>query len=250
MAKLNSFVLVFLLISISAGAAERLRFVTGDDYPPFVDQRHSEQGLSPALVRMVAKEMGVEIEIHALPWKRGYQSTLLNEFSATFPYVDSDQRRAEMVYSEPLYDTRNVLFVRALSVIQGPAEIKGKTACFPLGYAVEPRLRALLDSGQLDIVRPANMEACISLVNNGRADMVMVNEVLGHLLISDLGIEPDRFRVVNEWVQPLSHYLIAPRNHPDSGALIADFNRSLLRLKATSAYRQLIDRFLFLPPAP
>lgn len=149
---------VLALVCMPAVAwTQTVHLVTGDNYRPYVDRALPGGGLLAVLIRKVCAEMGREIEISFLPWRRAYRDTQNHGYSATFPYRHTDQRAREMLYLAPRVIGRVVAVVLRSAGWSMQALATGNPrVCRAIGYrstagypvlAIGRRWHALSDRG-------------------------------------------------------------------------------------------------------
>lgn len=227
---------------LSAGAAETLALVTGEDYPPYVDAQAPGGGLAVRLVQQVMQRMNVTARIDIAPWRRGYEETLRSRYDATFPYVHTAERERDFLYSAPLLQVRQSVFMSTdrRFAYRGPADLKGRRVCTPLGYAPAAALQPMIDSGEVERVTAASAASCPGLLVADRADFFIQDHRIGAALVARAGLS-SRIAAVGEPPFGTSEiHLIVPRNRPDAAGLIARFNAALKQVMTSGDYDRLL----------
>lgn len=243
------FVLLATVLLVTAAlqpghAADRLTLVTGEDYPPYVDAQEPGGGLAVQLVRQVATRMGVEVSLETAPWRRGYEDTLRGRYDATFPYVRTADRERDMLFSDPLIQVRQVVFMAAARrfAYRDPADLKGRRICTPLGYASAIALQPMLDRGEVQPVTAPSAAACPGLLTADRADVFIQDQRIGAALVARAGLARDIVAVGEPPVGRTEIHLIVPRSRPDAAGLIARFNAALAQLRTSGDYDRLLTQ--------
>jgi polar amino acid transport system substrate-binding protein len=227
-----------------AAASDRLALVTGEDYPPFVDAREPGGGLAVVLVRQVLDRMKLTATIDVAPWRRGYEETLRGRYDATFPYVRTAERERDFLYSEPLIQVRQAVFMAAdrRFAYRSPADLKGRRVCTPLGYAPAAALQPLIDRGEVQRVTAASAAACPGLLAADRADVFIQDLRIGQALVAKAGLARDVVAVGEPPFGTTEIHLIVPRSRPDAASLIARFNAALAQLRTSGDYERLLTQ--------
>lgn len=225
-----------------AGAAQPLSLVTGEDYPPFVDARAPGGGLAVQLVQQVIQRMGVTAAIEIAPWRRGYEETLRGRYDATFPYVRTAERERDFLYSEPLIQVRQAVFMAAERrfAYRGPADLKNRRVCTPLGYAPAPAIQAMIDRGEAERVSAASAASCPGLLVTGRADYFIQDLRIGQALVAKAGLAREVVAVSEPPFGTQEIHFIVPRSRPDAAGLIARFNAALAQIRTSGDYERLL----------
>lgn len=241
---------LWLLIGgVDAGRADQtLHLTTGNDYKPFSDESLPAGGLAAEIVAEVYHSMGVETSIDVLPWNRSYELAARGEYAATFPYVETEQREKDFIYSDPIY----VLETKAMALADTDwnaaslEDLEGRAYCRPLAYAIEntEEMHRMTKEERLTWHKPANMTKCVEMLDLGRVDFVLVSEPQGvHTAREVLG-SSDRVRFLDVSFDRHSLHVLFPRRRADSAEAVHSFNVGLLRLKASGRYDDIVSRHL------
>jgi len=232
------------LVCASASAAP-VRLVTGTDYPPFADPSLPSGGLTGALVQAAFAAAGLPTDVLQFePWKRGYADVLIGAADATFPYIRSPPREAEMLYSDPIYDIVLVALFRTGSGHQytGPDSLRGLSLCLPIGYGTSEPISGLIESKAVHIEQPATADLCLKELAGGRVDVfVGAVDLLDRRIAALFGPAPPFYRAAVP-VSQHSLYLIAARANPGAGDLVRRFNEGLALLHADGRYDEIVRR--------
>jgi polar amino acid transport system substrate-binding protein len=238
------------LLSLAVGllfggmaCAAPIRLVTGDEYAPFTGKALPEGGMLTELVQQVLRQAGHQPNLTWLPWKRGYLETLKGQFDATYPYLPSDQRKADYLFSAALYETTQRLFSRAGDALEpeNPEQLAGKRMCLPLGWQPAPHFARLLQQGQLQLHEPQDLTACARLVDMARDDFFIADSLLGERAIRQSGLAAERFSESRGVVGSNTLHFLVPRNRASAQQLIDEFDDSLRRLQESGEYQRILD---------
>lgn len=238
----------YRLLALSLGgllvppaAADTLRLVSGDDYPPFTGSTLAGGGVLTELVQQAFAAGGKAASIEFKPWPRGYEETLRLGYDATFPYLSTPRRMASYLFSDPLYEVNLRLYVRRDSPWQTGTrqELQKATFCLPAGYEVSGWVHA--ESHRLAFVRPRSMAQCHAMLQLGRVDVVISNpDELAWQAVPPLLSLPN-VRTLPEPVADVTLHLIIPRAHPDAQELLDVFNTGLQQLVSSGARDRLFQ---------
>jgi polar amino acid transport system substrate-binding protein len=230
--------LAFLALGTTPAAAETVALATGNGYAPFTDESLPGGGVATQLVRQVVERMGLTPEIRFLPWKRALDSTAAGEFVATFPYIRSTERGTQFLYSAPLFEVDNRVFVRKSDTrpVRRVEDLAGRTACNQLGSAHPHDLQQLIDSGKVRLETPKDLESCFKMLALGRADFVSINEFVGrHALHAALG-DSAAVDVAGPPLETVGLYLLVPRHAPGGEAFLRRFDAAMAAWKRSPAW--------------
>lgn len=236
----------FSLSAVWAESPATIRLVTGDNYAPFSDQNLPEGGLATHLIRYLFEQIDQPVDIEVSGWATGYQAALDGDYAGTFPYIESEQRLEDYLFSDPLFTVSSYAYVDQSSTINAsnPEDLAGLTLCLPEGFAHGQALNSLLESGSITRITPSDMPSCFAMLQSGEADFVKINRYVARELLRNAGVAHSAIRALPFPVETLSMHFIAPRNQSGSDALIAQVNRALAELQQDNEYARFIDDYL------
>ncbi len=236
-------VLLAGLLASCLSQAAPLRLVSGEEYAPYVGRELPGGGMLTEVVLAALAQVDYQTSLAWQPWKRGYQATLKGSYDATFPYLQSAEREADFLYSEPLYNVSQRIFTRQGQMIEPDRleNFSGKRLCYPLGWLTPAILKPLLDSHRLSRHEPPDLTTCAKLIALDRDDLFIADALLGQQAIRLSGIAATQFEVSQSELNSYGLHLIVPRSHPQGAQLITNFNRGLQQLMASGEYQRIVD---------
>ncbi len=226
-----------------------LDLVTGNDFAPFTGEDLPEGGLLTDIVRRAFGEVGLRYEVRFMPWRRGYDGVLAGRFLGTFPYVRTPDRAMEMLFSDPLLEVRQLVYLSVHSgmAFNGPEDFRGRRVCAPVGYALPPELAELAAAGALTRESPADLPACVRMVASGRVDAFVIDEFTGRSAVAKAAAG-EEIRVASLPYARAGQHLILSRSLPEAAAILAAFNAGLKKLKDGGAFEEMLLRHLSAAP--
>ncbi len=241
---LNLYIVTLLLLVWSVPPVQAISLVSGD-YWPHSGKELPNGGLSSEIIVAAFHEVGIAVNIEFLPWKRGYQKVLNHDFFGTFPYVKDDDREALFLFSDAILTARSGLFTLSDFKInyRDEHDLKGLKTCVPLGYSVK-EIQHLIDNQTLTVVTAIDDEACIAFLKLGRVHVYSMNEITAWASIQKLYGETKGFKMLNMPLTEYSYYLMVAKDHPDSRAILGQFNEGLKLIKENGRYQKIINKHL------
>jgi polar amino acid transport system substrate-binding protein len=223
-----------------------VRLVTGDDYAPFSDQNLPDGGLATHLVVYLFEQMDLPVRVDVTGWAEGYQAAHSGEFAGTFPYIQSTERQADFLYSDPMFSVSSFAYVDQSSSVRAssPEDLAGLTLCLPEGFAHGHALEGLVQSGAIKRVTPTDMPSCFAMLQTGEADFVKINRYVARELLRNAGVPHSAIRALPFSVETLSMHFIAPRSQAGSQVLIDQINHELVRMHQNGEFTPFIDDYL------
>ena len=233
------------LMPLTAEAEQTVRLVTGDDYKPFTDQTLPQGGMITGIVGHVFGKMGYRAEIEFHSWSRGYSLSKEGDFLGTFPYVKTPERMEEFYFSDPIYTITTLFFVRQDADISfvHDSDLKGLTACKPLGYHLRD-IQDLLDQDLIEVHRPNTMESCFRMLHRGRVDLVPINEHVGWGFAREIACQQEDFRVLERPLLEDGLHFIVTKKNPQGQDIVRQFNWILRQMRDESTLDAIIDRHI------
>ena len=154
------------------------------DFAPmgFTEDDGTIVGFDIDLANAVAEKMGVKVEVKPIDWdskamelSTGKIDVIWNGFSIT------DERRQEVLFSNPYLSTKQSVIVKAGSDIQTKADLAGKKIALQDGSTSEDALKADAATyesiGDDNISRFKENSQVLMEVEAGRADAAVIDEI-------------------------------------------------------------------------
>lgn len=154
------------------------------DFAPmgFTEDDGTIVGFDIDLANAVAEKMGVTVEVKPIDWdskgmelSTGKIDVIWNGFSIT------DERRKEVLFSNPYLSTKQSVIVKADSPIKAKADLAGKKIALQDGSTSEDALKA--DTATYESIGDANISRfkensqVLMEVESGRADAAVIDEI-------------------------------------------------------------------------
>ncbi|MFD2263514.1 substrate-binding periplasmic protein [Lacibacterium aquatile] len=242
----RSWRLAAILFLCLSGPALALDIVSGPGYAPFADPHLPEGGMLTDVVRKAYAGAGVEATITFLPWKRAYSEAAEGRYTATFPYVLTDERARDFLFSDPLYVVKRRVYLSAATgvIYRDLADLKGRKGCMEIGSTLPNEVEAMIQRGEISAERPADLQSCARMLAAGRADFFIINELAANDFIRKSGVPKGSIRIVEKPYGETGQHLLISRRLPGAEQALADFNAALARLKASGDYDRIVERHL------
>lgn len=236
------------LLAAPGRADETLRLVTGNGYHPYTDAQLPYGGLGTMLVKAVFENMGRPTRIEFASWEDGYAGVLDGTYAATFPYIETEERQAEVLYSDPIFTVRPTVFTRAntLRVVSTVSDLRDLVMCKPADWAVDGYLSDWVDSGAIKMMEGTSVPDCFRRLDAGTVDFISVDRLLGTLTAQAVNEQAGWVRIGQLVKAGNSNHFIAARSNPRGPALIQAFNDSMAQLAQRGVKGQLVQRFFAL----
>ena len=256
-------------IELSSGIT-RIEFLTADGFTPFTDRSLPHGGL---ITHIVSAEMDLIKEQSG--GKFSYNITWINDWAAHlnpllttrafdvgFPWIkpdcdhpvdlsqDAKYRCQKFFFSDPLYESFTVLFVKSNSKITFAKddEIIGKILCQPAGkstYELDKNGRNWVKDNKIVLLQPQSIEECFRLLDAGSVNAAVAADLTGKAVVAALGLS-DRIKALQRPLDIGTLHLIVPKTHPHASTLLYYINTAAAKLRETGEYDKIVDDHLSL----
>jgi len=211
--------------TFSTKAADRLRVVVEESFPPFVQLENGKVvGLAIDILNAVADRAGLSLSYIAGSASAIQAMIAKGEADAIFPLAVNPERRAQFDFSEPLLSAGGALFVAA----PHPApvdlgQLAGRKVATPATGPLAAFLRVHAPTAILietrDYLGPLNM------VVAGQADAAALNFQAGCMLADEF--HPGRLTRPDDCFLELPLALAVLKSNPDSAMIIDRLNGAI-----------------------
>jgi len=219
--------------------------LTTGEWSPYTSESLPEQGAFTELVSVVLAEMGVTPKYLFYPWKRAEEEVRSGTAFAAFPYVATDERRAEFDFSEALLvSTGKFFYSRKFHpdpiTYEKLEELQAYRIGGVLGYWYEPVFKAA--GLRTDYVK--SDEQNLEKLQTGRIDLAPTDELLGWTILKQkYPTEITQFATVEKPLNESALRLMVSRTYPEAQAMLEKFNAALQTLKTNGRYAQLLAKY-------
>ncbi|WP_417433318.1 substrate-binding periplasmic protein [Kiloniella sp.] len=233
------------IISSRAGADE-LKLTTGE-YPPFTSEHIPGGGVVSEIVELVIMEMGHDFVVDYLPWKRGYILSKKGKYAATYPYLLTEEREDEFLYSAPIIEWESKVYVRRDSGIEyhSSLDLLGLRECLPHHYGGLPELDKLHAAGSIKRVSTPYIKSCWLMILNGRADFFVEDVFVADIFRREVLAErSDEVVELQKTISTDYGHIIFPKGFDQSEELVAGFNDTLAKVAERGEIARIKESFL------
>jgi polar amino acid transport system substrate-binding protein len=181
---------------------EKGEFVLGLDesFPPmgFRDENNEIVGYDIDLAKEAAKRMGVKLKIQPINWdskdqelNTGNIDCIWNGFSIT------EDRKANILFSDPYMNNQQVLVVKADSSAKTLADLAGKTVGLQADSSAKDALNAKADfkATLKEVVELKDNNTCLMDLQAGNVEAVAIDEIVARYYIK---MKNGKFKILDE----------------------------------------------------
>lgn len=158
-------------------------------FPPmgFVDENNNIVGFDIDLAREVCSRMGVELKLQPIDWSSNILELNSGNIDCIWNgFTISDERKAEVNFSDPYMQNRQVVIVRGDSGITALSDLKGKTLCLQTGSSAADALAANADfkASLGDVVEVNDNVTAFMELDGKTSDALLMDEIVAAYYIT------------------------------------------------------------------
>jgi polar amino acid transport system substrate-binding protein len=218
--------------------------VTDTGYPPFMIHPDSPEdnprGIMYDILESAGKNLGFKVKVVTIPKKREiyfFNSNLLDVHATAREWVSNPSR---FVFSEPVIKVKNVLFSLKANPFSYKSidDLNGKTAVAHIGF-VYPPLTAKFESGTITRVDAGSEVAMLRMIQLGRGDFAIINNLVGAWHIKERGLE-DQFHATEKAVTDYEYRFMFSKKW---AKLVPKFNQELKKMKTDGRLSKIIKKY-------
>lgn len=188
--------------STSTKAPAKSKIVVGldDSFPPmgFRDDKNNIVGFDIDMAKEAAKRLGMEVEFKAIDWSSKEAELNGKRVDALWNGMNiTEERKKNVLFSEPYMESKQLIFVPAGSSIKGAADLAGKVIGAQqtsIGEEVVEK-DAKLKASLKDFKKYQDCVAAFMDLKAGRLDAVVTDEILGRYYMSK---EPGKYVAIEQ----------------------------------------------------
>jgi polar amino acid transport system substrate-binding protein len=247
---------------------KRVEFLTAEGYAPLTGRELPNGGMLTDVLtssmELIKKESKGEFD-YGISWVNDWSSHLnpllsSRAFDAGFPWEKPEcdepeeldaslqYRCQRFFFSDPLYETFEVLYVRANSSLKFTSddEIIGKKICLTVDNGTDDldgEGRNWVKDNKVTLVRPASLQECFGLLDQRSVDAVVAPDMTGRSIAVALGIADKVVALPRPLAIQTVHVLVS-KTHPQARTLLYYVNTALGKLRESGDYDRIVERHL------
>ncbi|WP_168198217.1 transporter substrate-binding domain-containing protein [Crassaminicella thermophila] len=221
--------------------------VGGDNYfPPFeyVDKNGVYKGFNVDILRAIAIEMGIDLDIRPMPWYEAIMALNEREIDAIQGMKYSISRSYLYDFSDPYLVSSQSIFVRSdNSYIVNIEDLEKKKIAIQKNDIAKDVLKNIMD---IQIIETENQQMALKKLIKGEVDAYIGNRLTGLYIIQKDGYTKD-VKIVGEEINPLNYGIVVNKGNK---VLLKMFNEGLMRIKKNGTYDKIYKKWFGEPINP
>ncbi len=218
---------------------KKLRIGGNKDFPPYsyVDSKGKPAGYLVDIVRAIARDSNIEIEIQLSSWPKALQDLKDGSSDMVSGMFFSPGRTKDFAFSQSVCTINEIIIARKGTYIpEDMNELSGKKILVQQNSAIQEYIRQ--STYRADIMSVPLHEESLRRLAAGEGDYAVLPQMLAKYFIKELGIK----NISLGPVVATSEFCFATRH--SNGPLIATFSEGLVALEKTGQLHQIQSRSL------
>jgi polar amino acid transport system substrate-binding protein len=243
---------ILSLLSVPAHAAApdptAIRIAIGE-WPPYTSEKLNGHGIAGELITAAFAASGIEVTYVFYPWNRSLELSRRGGIEATATWFESADRRADFHLSDPLFDSRFLLYFLKDKPIswQKVEDLDGIKIGATTGYFYGDAFAQAEKSGRITVIRASSDETNLKNLLLGRLDAFPLDQQVAEFLFANDLPAADVARIGHNAVAVHSRpqHLLISRKAANGEALIRLFNQGLETIRDNGTYERIVNDATF-----
>ncbi len=169
-------------------------------FPPmgFQDENNEIVGFDIDLAKEVGKVLGVNVQLKPIDWKSKEMELKSGKVDLLWNgYTITDERKKEVLFSDPYLANKQIIIVKADSPIQAKADITSGKVGLQTGSTAEDAIQAdpIYEQIKGNLMMYDDNNTAMMDLDAGRVESVVVDEVVGKYYLSK---HEGQYRILDE----------------------------------------------------
>jgi len=244
------FVLLFFCLAASAAPVKPTTVtLSSDPWPPYILGREggaATHGIAVDILKYIFKKMNVELKLKLYPWARSIHVVKQGQHDGHILLTRSVQRSEYLVFSEPLFKMRALLWTRKKQderiSWQSFADLAPYSIALTHMYHYGEPFLAAIEQHQLRVVKASSDELNFKLLQGGRIDAFVCVETVARALFEQNKNFENRFVAADKPISEMS-LMMSLRKNSAASMLMPEINRQIKILKNSGEFSQMINKY-------
>ncbi len=227
----------------AAQTSKTIRLTNGE-WQPYLSKDSPHYGFASHIVTEAFAQVGVEVEYGFFPWARSYKLAKDGRWDGTLVWTDSEDRRKDFLYSDPVAPQTAVFFYLKNTKFDWDTydDLRDVRVGGTLKYNYGTEFDEAEAAGIFKSNRAPSDETGLTKLLKGRIDVFPGTIMVTYAQIRDTFTEEQaaQFTHHDKPINVLPQHLLLSKKVPTSEQMRARFNEGLKLLKESGKYDQII----------
>lgn len=229
------------LLALATHANAQELKVVASVWEPYVSASMERNGVAPALVRTALRRAGFRVQLYLDDWPRSLTATRAGDFDAIVGIWYTDERAADLSFSEAFIRNQLQFMKRSADDIQlrDREDFVGLRVGVVEDFAYSEQQ---YDTTGIDIVSGGSVGENVDRLLAGELDLVLGDQlVLRHE--ADQRRAAKRVEVLPLVLESRGLHLAVSRKRPDHSEIVTAFDKSIAAMKADGSYNSMLANY-------
>lgn len=244
-------IVAFVILVLSphlANAQEQINLTNGE-WQPYQSQYLPDFGIASKIVSQAFARLDIKVVYGFYPWARSYSlaKNPTNEWKGSLLWSRREDRNRDFWFSDPIIIEEHVFFHhvdRSNTHWKSIADLKGFKVGVLLGSSA-PDFERAEDTGQLTIVRTAELSQLFNMLAQNRIDIIPMSKAVGRYHVNQMLPVENRGKISfsSSFFKTQEYHLILSKEYEENKNLIRRFNALLGSMMNNGEYFQIMGMF-------
>ena len=225
--------LILLGFPMLAIGSPRMTLITEEDPPFSFTQNGSLTGASTAIVREISRRIGIDADIHILPWARAYNRLKTEPNVVLFATARTAEREPLFHWVGPLHLTRSAFFARKQDARPLRSLDDARQMNAIATYKDDFREELLKSMGFTNLDSSKNPRSNVRKLMSGRVNLWFHDSIGAPQVAREAGVAPDDIQSVFTYNEQLYYIAISK---PTAAAIVEQWQTTLDQMKADGTF--------------
>lgn len=244
---MKKIVCVLILVCLAVMLKSETVKITSGSWEPYTSSSMENNGNGLEAISAAFKAVGIDVEYGFFPWKR----TMLNahkvdSWDASATWYWSKEREQEFYFSDPIFDTKNVVFYlkdKSIDFDGTPKSLEKFKTGITLGYSYGEKFDAAFKSGAVKSEAVSTDLMNFKKLLKGRIDVFLCSFQVGYQTIGSSLDKTDQLKITNHpkaFKKSPLHLIISKKmDKSRADHILGKFNEGLKIFKNSERYKEL-----------
>ena len=228
-------------------SAKQLTLSVGE-WPPYMASYLPNNGAIAEIITEVFADIGYQVSFEFYPWARAMEQAQLGRVNGTGLWLKTESREGEFYFSEPVLEEKHVFFYNrnnkpnldSFEAFQSYSYV----GLEDFSYGID--LDNIIQANQINMYRVSSDDQAFGMLLKSRVSIYPQEMAVGYYQLRQHFSEQD-MKLIGHIEQPFmrkNSHIILSKVDKNNANILKMFNESLLRMKQSGRYKQLLSKVI------
>lgn len=230
---------ILLSAPMQAFSYEKINIAVGE-WPPYISEDQKHNGVIAHIITDIFHDIGLQANIHFLPWSRAYSDTSKGMYTASAVWMHKEDRAEYFIYSDEILTEEFVFFHKNTLNFDwnSLADLTQFNIGGIYGYSYGPKLDEALDKEIITMTPVTNPAQNFKMLLHNRIELFPFELNVGNSILKDQFSESEQKQITHHPKPFLQNpsFVLFPKALETSKQLAKRFNNRLHEIKSSGEY--------------